>query len=184
MPLVALSAATLTLASVSTFAATVYKWTDERGVVHYSDQPHPEAKEMDVKPAPPISSVPPTASATPAPPNANAAPAGPIYSLCEIWRPEPDEVFLNTATMTARIRLEPQLQPGHTVSLSVDGRRVPDLPTTGTEFVISNLTRGTHTLLLLVEDAAYKRQCTSSPVTFHVRQPSVQAPNRANRPRF
>ncbi len=59
MPLVALSAAAMTLASASTLAATVYKWTDERGVVHYSDQPHPEAKEVDVKPAPAISSVPP-----------------------------------------------------------------------------------------------------------------------------
>lgn len=183
MPLVALSAATLALATASTFAATVYKWTDERGIVHYSDQPHPQAKEVDVKPAAAISSV-STPTATPSPSGANAAPAGPTYTTCEIWRPEPDEVFLNTSTMTARVRLEPQLQPGHMVALALDGQRLTDQPTTGTEFVISNLERGTHTLLMVVEDGTRKAICTASAVTFHVRQPSVQAPNRANRPRF
>src|SRR5215813_14419598 len=29
-------------------AATVYRWVDEDGVVHYSDQPHPNAEKMQV----------------------------------------------------------------------------------------------------------------------------------------
>src|SRR6202035_892894 len=32
-------------------AATVYKWVDEHGVVHYSDQPHPNAQKMSVQSA-------------------------------------------------------------------------------------------------------------------------------------
>src|SRR3979490_2925401 len=32
-------------------AATVYKWVDEKGVVHYSDQPHPNAQKMNVQAA-------------------------------------------------------------------------------------------------------------------------------------
>jgi hypothetical protein len=183
MPLVAMSVAALTLASASSFAATVYKWTDERGVVHYSDQPHPEAKEVDVKPAPTISSV-STPAPAPARPNSNATQAATGYNTCELWRPEPDEVFLNTNTLTARVRLEPQLRPGHTVALAIDGKRLTGLPTTGTEFVLSNLERGSHSLLLVVEDSEHQPVCTGNAVTFHVRQPSVQAPNRANRPRF
>ena len=27
-------------------AATVYRWVDENGVVHYSDQPHPNAEAL------------------------------------------------------------------------------------------------------------------------------------------
>ena len=30
---------------------TVYKWVDENGVVHYSDQPHPNAQKMQVQEA-------------------------------------------------------------------------------------------------------------------------------------
>ena len=32
-------------------AATVYKWVDENGVVHYSDQPHPNAQKIHVQAA-------------------------------------------------------------------------------------------------------------------------------------
>ena len=32
-------------------AATVYKWVDENGVVHYSDQPHANAEKLQVKDA-------------------------------------------------------------------------------------------------------------------------------------
>jgi len=32
-------------------AATVYKWVDENGIVHYSDQPHPNAQKVGVQPA-------------------------------------------------------------------------------------------------------------------------------------
>ena len=37
----------LALCSV-TLAATVYRWVDDDGVVHYSDQPHPNAEKMQV----------------------------------------------------------------------------------------------------------------------------------------
>src|SRR5262252_10689165 len=30
-------------------ATTVYKWVDENGVVHYSDQPHPNAEKVHVQ---------------------------------------------------------------------------------------------------------------------------------------
>ena len=41
---------TLSLMSGVAMAATVYKWVDAQGVIHYSDQPHPEAKQIDVQP--------------------------------------------------------------------------------------------------------------------------------------
>ena len=180
MPLVALTAAAMTLASASTLAATVYKWTDERGVVHYSDQPHPEAKEMDVKPAPTVSSVPPPSS-TSRP--SSSAPTGPAYSTCSFSRPENDEVFLNTDTMAAALRLEPQLRSGHQAIVTLDGQRLPGQSPTSTSFVISSLTRGTHTLAVSVQDESGSQVCSGS-VTFHVRQPSVQAPVRSTRPKF
>ena len=162
-------------------AATVYKWVDAQGVIHYSDQPHPEAQVIDVQPKN-------TVSSTPVAPAANAggkpAAAGTRYR-CDLIRPENDEVFLNTSTVSARLRLEPELTPGDQVAVAIDGKRLTNQPTVGTEFVMTDVDRGTHTLMMIIYDRTGKQElCTTSTVTFHVRQPSVQAPVKATRPRF
>ena len=41
-------ACAMVLAGSATRAATIYKWVDENGVVHYSDQPHQNAQKVDV----------------------------------------------------------------------------------------------------------------------------------------
>ncbi len=163
-------------------AATVYKWVDAQGVAHYSDQPHAEAKVIDVQPTNVVgtgSTAPPPVTAKPA-----NVPAGPAYR-CEIFRPENDEVFLNTSTISARLRLEPDLQPGDQVAIAIDGKRLQGQPTRGLEFVLTDVERGTHTVMIAIYDRTGKQElCTTSPITFHVRQPSVQAPVKATRPRF
>lgn len=158
--------------------ATVYKWVDENGVTHYSDQPHPKAQELDVKSAQTYQS----AGVTPAPSSTTAS-AQPVtaYRICEVYRPENDEVFLNTDTVVAKVRTDPQLRPGDRVAFGLDGKR---MQTTASNEYSLKVERGTHALMAVIEDAAGKPLCTSGSVTFHVRQPSVQAPNRANRPRF
>ena len=162
-------------------AATVYKWVDAQGVIHYSDQPHPQAQEIDVKPVNTYSS-PPVAASTGS--STDGAPAGPAYR-CDLVRPENDEVFLNTSTISARLVLQPALANGDQVAVAVDGKRVDGLSTTGTEFIIPNVERGMHTLMIAVYDRSGKEQrCATQTITFHVRQPSVQAPVKAVRPRF
>ena len=163
--------------------ATVYKWVDAQGVIHFSDQPHPEAQAIDVQPKNTVSSPPVAASTASTTTRANA-PAGPPYQ-CEVIRPERDEVFLNTSTVSMRLSLQPDLLPGDQIAIAVDGKRLTNQPTTGTEFVITGVERGTHTLMMVVYDRTGKNLlCTTPTITFHVRQPSVQAPVRATRPRF
>jgi hypothetical protein len=177
-----MSAALLSLKAASAFAgSTVYKWVDEKGVVHYSDQPHPNAQTLDVKSAQTYS--PP--SPTPAPAPAQTEQSGPAttYKLCELYRPESDEVFFNTDTVTAKLRVDPALRPDDHVMLVLDGKRQHDQPPVSTEFTLK-VERGSHSLTAVIEDSDGKTMCTTSGVTFHVRQPSIQAPNRANRPRF
>jgi hypothetical protein len=71
------------------------------------------------------------------------------------------------------------------IAIAIDGRRVDKQPTRGTEFVIPDVDRGTHTIMIAVYDHSGKQQlCTTGTVTFHVRQPSVQAPVKAVRPKF
>jgi hypothetical protein len=182
-PTVTLLPLVLWLISATAVAAAVYKWVDEKGVTHYSDQPHADAKTVDIRAAPAIGTSPlavTASAASAAPPTA----AERTYSLCEIYRPENDEVFLNTSTITAKLRLEPVLVPGDQVGVALDGKRLADQPRAATEFVISDVPRGTHSLFVMVTTAQGKPLCTTAPITFHVRQPSVQAPVKAVRPRF
>jgi hypothetical protein len=169
-------------ASAAAGAATIYKWVDAQGVVHYSDQPHPGAEILqvgEIQTYSGASRLPRGSSSGASEPAANAAP----YQVCELYKPSSEEVFFNTQTVTAKLRVQPALRRGDQVVLALDGRRLPESPT-GTELTITPVFRGTHTLMLVVEDRGGNVVCQSEAVTFHVRQPSAQAPNPANRPRF
>lgn len=168
------------LASATAAAATVYKWVDEAGVTHFSDQPHPNAKEVEVQGAQAVTGAPvPTSSSSNTP-----APAARTYASCQLYQPENDEVFLNTSTVTAKLRLQPSLMPGDQVRLSLDGKPQQDQSADATEFVLTSVDRGSHSLTATVTNASGTPICTSTSVTFHVRQPSVQAPVKAVRPKF
>lgn len=165
-------------------AATVYKWVDAQGVTHFSDQPHPEAQQLDVQPKN-LVSTPESASSTSTSGPAPATAPGAQGYRCDLIRPEQDEVFLNTSTISARVQVEPDLAPSDQIAIAIDGKRVQNQPTRGTEFVIPDVNRGTHTLVISVYDRSGTQQlCATTAVTFHVRQPSVQAPVKAVRPKF
>lgn len=157
------------------FAGTVYKWVDQNGVTHYSDQPNPGAEKVTVE------SSKSTNAAASNPPR-DVAPtqqdAGPPYSTCTISSPTNDQVFLNVSELPGTLRVEPQLYSGHRISVALDGKRVEGVGDTGTSFTISPIFRGTHTLNLVVHDATGTVVCSSPSVTFHVRQPTV---NRVGR---
>jgi hypothetical protein len=167
-------------------AATVYKWVDQNGVTHYSDQPNPGAEKVNV------------ASAQSYQANANAAaanrprdivlpsqqPAGPVYSSCAITSPTSEEVFTNVTSVSGSLRLQPSLLSGHRVSVALDGKPLEGISPSSSTFTISPVFRGTHTLNLVVEDSNGGVVCSAPAITFHIRQPSAQAPRAANRPRF
>jgi hypothetical protein len=168
------------LASTATLAATVYKWVDEKGVTHYSDQPREKAQKVEVTSAQTYTPVPvgDTSSST-----QQAAPAQ-SYEVCEIASPDNDEVFFNTQTVSASVRLDPALQSGHRLAIALDGKRVSD-SYSGTDFTLQPVYRGSHSVIAVVENARTGQTiCTTPAVTFHVRQPSDIAPNRTNRPGF
>ncbi|MGH8284315.1 MAG: DUF4124 domain-containing protein [Steroidobacteraceae bacterium] len=168
-------------ASAAAGATTVYKWVDAQGVTHYSDQPYPGAVKLEVGSIQTYSGRRTSTAASRSAPAADAN--APPYAVCELYKPSSEEVFFNTQTVTAKLRVQPALRAGDQLFLALDGRRLPDQPS-GTEVTITPVFRGTHTLMLVVEDRRGTTVCQSDPVTFHIRQPSAQAPNPANRPRF
>ena len=160
-------------------AATVYKWVDENGVTHYSDQPHPGAKTIELESA--------QTYTTPQQPRKAAAassarePAGPVYNECAIFRPAAEEVLFNVSTVTAKLRVDPELRPGDSAFVALDGRVIRETPMQGGEFTLNSVYRGTHTVSAIVEDLGGNILCQADPVTFHVRQASVLAPQSPTR---
>lgn len=156
--------------------STVWKWVDETGLTHYSDQPVPGATKIEVSTGNVVQSQPsygtPSAGAT-AP---NAATPGDVYRTFEIWRPENDQVFVNTAgVVNVEIRVEPQVQGGHTLNLYLDGRLVEGY-SGSTSYVLEGVPRGTHSLVATINEQLGSRVREAGPVMFTVRQESIANP--------
>ena len=161
------------IACTAASAATVYKWVDENGVTHFSDQPHENAQKVELK-APQTFSAPKTsAPSRPTPPR---QPAEKVYQSCGMSEPTNDQVFLNTDTVSAGTSVQPAVRPGDTVLVTMNGAPVPGVPANGGQFTISPVDRGEHTIQMVVKDPSGTTLCSSPSVTFHVRQPSLQAP--------
>src|SRR5262245_8275967 len=159
------------LVAASAFATT-YKWVDKNGVTHYSDTPAPGAEWVDLQSAKTFT--PTTPSTTRSVSRTAGSEQSFQYSKLDLWKPQNDETFTNTGnTITARVRLEPDLQPGHSIWLYLDGKRVDGLAGAGDEFSLSNVFRGTHTLAATVTDQSGKQLINSQTVTFHMHQTSV-----------
>ena len=165
----------LLLAGPALAGQAVWKWVDANGVTHYADRPVPGATRIELNtgtssgdPAPSYSS-----SGTPTPP----VDAGPPYRNFEIWKPSNDESIVNTGgEVTVNVRIEPLVQPGHTLSLYLDGRLVEGFAGNTTAFTLSNVPRGTHSVIAVVTDQRGNRLQETPAVTFHVRQESAAQP--------
>src|SRR5580700_8209385 len=147
-------------------AATVYKWVDENGVVHYSDQPHANAEKLQVKDAQtfPHSSLGVAPSAGNVPPPAAQRTGGP-YQGCAVVRPT-----------------DQPLKPGDQIFVSLDGQPINEGKPTGAQFTLSPVDRGTHTLQAQVRDVDETILCQTPAVTFSIHQPSLLNPNTPIRP--
>jgi hypothetical protein len=155
----------------------LWMWRDANGVVHYSDVPAPGAKKVDLA----VSVAPPKAAVTPAPaaagPTAPAAAAASIgYDSLEIWQPENGASFFGAdAVVNVRMRSEPDVDPGDTLLLYLDGKLVEG-EANAVEYSLSNLERGAHSLAASIRDRKGNEKIRSQPVVFHIKQNTINAP--------
>ena len=168
----------LLLLSSLALAATVYRWVDEDGVVHYSDQPHPNAEKLQVHAA---QTYKPSALDTPGGGGGGASPgAAPApYQGCAIVQPQNGQAFANVDSLTVVVQTDPQLHQGDKVYVTVDGQALNGGNPTGQQFVLSPVDRGTHTAQAQVKDSTGAVQCQTPPVTFEVHQNSLLNPNNS-----
>ena len=157
-------------------AATVYRWVDEDGVVHYSDQPHPNAEKLQVHAAQTYKASAADASAGGGGGGASGAAPAP-YRGCAIVQPQDGQALANVDSLTVVVQTDPALHQGDKVYVTVDGQALNGGNPTGSQFVISPVDRGTHTAQAQVKDSSGAVQCQTPPVTFEVHQNSLLNPN-------
>lgn len=172
----------ISLACSLALAATVYKWVDENGVVHYSDQPHPNAQKVQLKAAQTYKDPSPRGAFAPAAAPSAPANAAPVYRGCAIAQPPDNQDFSNINALSVIVQTDPPLRPGDQIFLTLDGQALNEGRPTGTQFNLSPVDRGTHTLQAAVRDGDGALTCQTPVVTFNVHQPSIQNPVNPVRP--
>ena len=155
-------------------AATVYKWVDENGIVHYSDQPHPNAQKVGVQPAQTYKAG--DVPAAPGGPTAPPAAAPPPYQGCAIAQPTDGQTFTSVDSLSIIVRTDPALRPGDQIFLILDGQPLNGGAATGSQFSLTPVDRGTHTLQAVVRDNDGGVRCQTPGVTYNVQQPSLLSP--------
>ncbi len=164
-------------------AQDVYRWVDEDGVTHYSDSPREGAEKVDVQEPQTYSAQ----SALPATPTARDSTAQvppdfvDAYESVHIAKPAHDSVAWNTAgEIAVEVTVNPPLNraAGHQVMVYLDGMPVAGTPVASTTIGLTGIHRGTYELYATVVDGKGKHITQSEPITFHVRQTSIQNPQR------
>lgn len=168
------------LASPALALATIYKWVDENGVVHYSDQPHTDAEKVHLN-------APQTYKAQHYTPSPDGPPPDPsqhaaVTTSCAIASPGDQETMQNTDTVPVSLQIDPAPTGNTQVSIMLDGRAVATAAGQQ-QFTLTGVDRGQHSITAVVRDGTGRVVCTSPGVTFFVRQPSVQNPVSPVRPR-
>jgi hypothetical protein len=140
----------MSILCAAAYSATVYKWVDDNGVTHYSDQPHENAEKVQV--AQPQTYKAPRNPVTPTAGPASKS-ASHTYNSCQVTQPANEDTFPNATSVNATVTTNPGLQSGDQVYVMLDGTRVPSFPVTGGSSTISPIERGSHSLQAVVQDS-------------------------------
>jgi len=164
----------LTLALVSCYAtAGVYRWVDENGQAHFSDQPRSGAVQIKLKETsvytPPSLEDTESSSQTEQQDNAEEKTGEVIeYESIAVVSPENNQVVRSEGgALDISVELRPGLQPGHKIRVYLDGNQAAqDLD--ATQITLQNTDRGTHSIAVGVIDENNKELKRSGAVSFHM----------------
>ena len=151
-----------------------YTWTDEDGVVHYSDLPRPGATEVDLGKykAPSSARSVPARRAVPATRRDDEPePESFQYESLAVASPAAEQTLWNIeGVLNVSLALSPALRPGHQVRVYFDGQLQE---VSGLSFQLQQVYRGTHNLQAEVLDENGRLMIRSQPSRFYVQQTSI-----------
>ncbi len=143
----------------------IYTWIDKYGNRIYSDQPREGAEVMELQKGtdytPPVSAEPDWSTMKP-----KVISTGDSYSHFEIASPANDATIRNNnGVFQVALDIRPKLVKGHRIKLEVDGAAVA-----GSSQIISltNIDRGTHTLIAYILSTDNAVMATTKPVIVHL----------------
>jgi hypothetical protein len=154
--------------------AQVYKWTDEKGVVHYGDKPNsPNAKPVTLPELMPFGS----GSRKSTPRNFKGpAPYGGSGPKVEITYPAPDATLNTSGQFDVRVAISPVLGDTQKLNYFLDGELQNPVPTASRSFVYAGVEKGDHMLSVAVVDADGREISRSEPVIVHLQAPVAAKP--------
>ena len=155
-------------------ADEAYVWTDEDGVVHYSDRPVPGAQRIELADPNSGQALAPQPDASEGDDAGDAAdPDAPFsYNSLEVASPTAEETLWNIeGVLNVSLALNPPLRPGHQVRVYFDGN--PRI-VTSTSFQLQEVWRGVHNLQAEVLDETGRMLIRSQTNRFYVQQTTVR----------
>lgn len=158
-----------------TKAGEVYKWVDDKGVVHYSDKP----SSRNAAPAklPPLQTykggTPPDLRRFDKGGAPGRAPAAADAPQLQLVTPAPEETFRGAErTVPVAVLVTPSLKAGQQIVFMLDGK--PAEPVADTSYAFTGVDRGAHTASAALVDASGNELARSGQVTFYVKPPIVR----------
>ncbi len=159
----------LFIAQNAVASSKVYTWHDENGVLVFSDSPRPGAKQIQVK----DKSIKMPATNTSILTEELGKPAKANLFTIQITQPV-DQATLRDNNGTVRIigLVSPQLNNGYLMNLKFNGKSWGKPQRSG-RFILRNINRGEHTVMLELLAANGKVVATSEAVTFYLHRHSI-----------
>lgn len=159
----------LGLSTASVAKDEVYKWVDDKGVVHYTDKPPTD----NAKPAklPPLQ----TYKGGTVPPlnkfgKSSVKGVGNAAQILVVT-PSRDETFRGgERVVPVAVQVTPQLAEGQKLIYLLDGTPASP-PTTDTAFALTGVDRGSHVVSVSLVDASGEVIANSPGVQFHMKPP-------------
>ncbi|MFP5382564.1 MAG: DUF4124 domain-containing protein [Gammaproteobacteria bacterium] len=162
--------ALLLLFAVSSTAAEIYRHVDAQGRITYTDQPTDSAEPVALEP---LNTLPATANPA-ATTGQHMAPGTPFtgYQSLVLTGVENGAILRNpTAPVTLGTRMQPQLQPGHSLLIHHNGHQANT--DNVSSITVPDIERGSHTFRAEVLDADGQVLIQSYDLTIHVHRASA-----------
>jgi hypothetical protein len=161
--------------------ADVYKWVDEMGTIHYSDEAgkNPDATRvpssvyespLPSRPSPPLSSLPAMSQTTPLPGDSEMEATS--YSVTIVSPTRDATIRDNRGMVPVTVSTTPRPRKGLAYQVYLDGKPWYE-PVASDQFTLSNVDRGTHRIKVQLLDSAGNLLDESGGVTFHLHRASV-----------
>lgn len=154
--------------------AQVYKTVDDQGNVTYSDQTQNDSQTMELPRSNtvPAIEVPKKITAD----ESDSPETSILYKSIKITSPADDTGFGHgPGNFTVSISTSPALGKNDKIRLLMDGKTHSE--GSSTEFKLSNITRGSHTLQAVIISSTGKVLKKSRSITVHMMRPSVVSPS-------